>query len=63
MRAYVHTIAPVNPELELELRKLNGDLAGLVEHVPNPLYRSLARAVVARLVKVLYLIAEGKSNG
>lgn len=50
----------MSPELQHELKKLNSDLAGAVELVPNPVLKLLARAVVARLVKILYLIAEGK---
>ncbi|HEX5129594.1 MAG TPA: hypothetical protein VFV90_07605 [Usitatibacter sp.] len=53
----------MTPELRHELQKLNGDLAGAIEHLPNPLMRLLARAIVERLMKILYLIAETKSNG
>lgn len=53
----------MSPELQHELQKLNTDLAGAVELIHNPVAKLLARAVVARLVKILHLLAAERAGG
>lgn len=52
----------MSEELQRELNKLQHDLLGAVDLIPNPIVRTLARSVVGRLHYVLSLLAKEKNG-